>query len=178
MKGALEPHDEREGEGDDLRETEGQQTRAGRDPTSIHAGRTEAADSTVNDRARAFDLEFERLRGIQVHADALPVRAPLQNLAVRSPDAVASLETRARADGIWLHVRDDHRARLEQRYEPERRDPEEVARDQQRQIPDVRDGHDRNTPTDRGRRANSSARRHLHFGFVFDQSPASGCASS
>ena len=67
-----------------------------------------------------------------MNAHALPIRVTLQNLTVRSPDPVPSLEPRARADGIRLQVRDDNRVGLEPRHEAERCDPPEVARHQQR----------------------------------------------
>ena len=138
--------------------------REGLDPPLTQARREQQL--TVDDRPLRSISSSSGFERIQVHAHALPVRTPLQNLAVRSSDAVPSLEACARRNGIRLHVR-EYRARLEQRYEPERRNPPQVTCHQQRQVPDVRDGHDRDTPTERARRANRSAWRDHHVGSVF-----------
>ena len=50
----------------------------------------------------ALDLEVERFRRIEVHANALPVPAPFEHLTVRSFEPVASLQACACADRVCL----------------------------------------------------------------------------
>ena len=101
MSVALERDDEREAEGDDLRQSEGQEgrPRGTRSPLvqpgcehQAHGGRPTGA----------LDLEVERLRRIEVHANALPVPARFEHLTVRSFEPVASLQACACADRVWL----------------------------------------------------------------------------
>ena len=112
MRVALERDDEREAERDDLRQTKGQQGRPrGTRSPFMQPGRKQQAHGERP--TGALDLEVERLRRIEVHANALPVPAPFQHLTVRSCEPVASLQAGACADRVCLQLADDHMARLE-----------------------------------------------------------------
>ncbi|MEO7270927.1 MAG: hypothetical protein ABIX28_19535 [Vicinamibacterales bacterium] len=150
-----EGDDECEGERDDLRQAEGEQPRPWRPrpPFTQPSRKSQPRDERT---ARAFELEIERPRRIEPHADALPVRRPLHSLAGRSQDAVPRQKAAARAGGACLHARDDHRASLKQRHEPGR-DAAQVARHEQGEVTDVGGRHDDQTPAESTDRMTGSA---------------------
>ena len=106
----------------------------------------------------ALDSYFKRSAWIQVHADPLPVHAALDHLPVGLRDPIPDAQVRSGGDRTRLHVADDHRPRFEARHEPERRDPQQVAGEQEREIPDMRRGKQRDRPENRGAGGGRSAR--------------------
>ena len=96
--------------------------------------------------AVALDPQLERCGRIQVHADPLPVHAPFNGLPVGPRDTIADAQVRGGGRRSRMYVAKDHRPRFEPRDESEWGDPQEIAGEQECEIPDVRCGEQADGP--------------------------------
>ena len=104
--------------------------------------------------------ENERPRWVELQRCPLPVGVTEEYLAVGADQAIAVAYAGASGKGVGIEVGDRRPPTLELRHESARRNPEDVARQQQRQVQEVSGGSDTNASANE-RRCKASDRFRL-----------------